>query len=302
MEREPSSCSVSAPQEASNYDEIFMQHSLLFADNLKDLKNIRKQLYSAAEYFERSYDKDDQKHIVVESVKDYITKAIVNTVDHLGSVAYKVNHFLDEKVDQFSGTELQFSCIEQRLRICQEFSERSGVLQQSLLIKTPKYQKQYTIPEKMPGISETESVYNNCSPSAENGSYPSKNDVQVTTVKPHSYLLRKDPPSLPSMGAASSPGNFSFARTVSQKELERSVSPECFPIRRAGSLGSRPNIPKPSNAKQQWSEELRRSASVSTQAEKNMTKQIQQYSKKSKPLYKFLFDMLKQKKDGKLHR
>jgi uncharacterized protein with von Willebrand factor type A (vWA) domain len=110
-----SSCSITAPQEASNYDEILMRHSLSFADNLKELKNLSAQLYSAAEHFERSYSKEERKQLVVETAKDYVTNAIVNTVDHLGSVAYKVTNFLDENVDEFSGTELQFSCMEQVL-------------------------------------------------------------------------------------------------------------------------------------------------------------------------------------------
>ena len=50
---------------------------------------------------------------VVDTLKDYAIKALVNTVDHLGSVTYKVNDLLDEKVDEVSGTELRVSCIEQ---------------------------------------------------------------------------------------------------------------------------------------------------------------------------------------------
>lgn len=50
---------------------------------------------------------------VVETLKDYAVKALVNTVDHLGSVTYKVNDLLDEKVDEVSGTEFRVSCIEQ---------------------------------------------------------------------------------------------------------------------------------------------------------------------------------------------
>lgn len=50
---------------------------------------------------------------MVETLKDYAIKALVNTVDHLGSVTYKVNDLLDEKVDEVSGTELRVSCIEQ---------------------------------------------------------------------------------------------------------------------------------------------------------------------------------------------
>lgn len=46
-------------------------------------------------------------------MKDYAIKALVNTVDHLGSVSYKVNDILEEKVDEVSGTELRVSCIEQ---------------------------------------------------------------------------------------------------------------------------------------------------------------------------------------------
>jgi hypothetical protein len=134
------------PREASNYDEISMQQSMLFSDSLKDLKNLRTQLYSAAEYFELSYTNDEQKQIVVETLKDYAIKALVNTVDHLGSVTYKVNDFVDEKVDEVAGTELRVSCIEQRLRMCQEYMDHEGRSQQSLVIDTPKFHKRYFLP------------------------------------------------------------------------------------------------------------------------------------------------------------
>ena len=59
---------------------------------------------------------------VVETLKDYAIKALVNTVDHLGSVSYKVNDIFDEKVEEVSGTEFRVSCIEQ---VCQalEFAQ-----------------------------------------------------------------------------------------------------------------------------------------------------------------------------------
>ncbi|CAI0452475.1 unnamed protein product [Linum tenue] len=156
-------CSVS--REASNYDELSMQQSLLFADSLKDLKNLRTQLYSAAEYFELSYTNDDQKQIVVETLKDYAIKALVNTVDHLGSVTYKVNDLLDEKVDEVTGTEFRVSCLEQRLRTCQEYIDHEGISQQSLVINTPKYHKRYILPvgETMQGSIRTKAKYQGCS-------------------------------------------------------------------------------------------------------------------------------------------
>lgn len=50
---------------------------------------------------------------VMEALKDYVLKAVINTVDHLGSMAYKVNGFLDENANQVSETGLRLSCIEQ---------------------------------------------------------------------------------------------------------------------------------------------------------------------------------------------
>lgn len=52
-------------------------------------------------------------HSVIETLKDYASKALISTVDHLGSVAYKVDNFLDEKVNEISAARLQFSCLEQ---------------------------------------------------------------------------------------------------------------------------------------------------------------------------------------------
>ncbi|XP_034895510.2 protein ABIL3 [Populus alba] len=143
-----SSSSANGPQEPSNHDELFMQQSLLFSDTLKDLKNLRKQLFSAADYFELAYYKEDQKQIVVETLKDYAIKALVSTVDHLGSVAYKVNKFLDQEIGEVSAMELRFFCTEQRLEACQEYINQGGLSQQSLAIKTPKHHKRYIFPGK----------------------------------------------------------------------------------------------------------------------------------------------------------
>ncbi|PIN25834.1 hypothetical protein CDL12_01415 [Handroanthus impetiginosus] len=157
--------SVNTSQKASNYDEISMQQSLHFADGLKDLKNLREQLYSAAAYFESSYVKDDHKQLVMESSKDYIAKALVSTVDHLGSVADKLNKFLDEKANEFSNTKIRFSCIEQRLNAYQGFMDLRGVSQHSLMIEAPKHQKQYIIPGAVTfHFGKSNLMYKNCIP------------------------------------------------------------------------------------------------------------------------------------------
>ena len=50
---------------------------------------------------------------MVETLKDYAIKALINTVDHLGSVTYKVNDLLEEKVEQVSIAEQRVSCMDQ---------------------------------------------------------------------------------------------------------------------------------------------------------------------------------------------
>ncbi|KAH1255660.1 Protein ABIL2 [Glycine max] len=273
MGKVATSATLPVSQEASNYDEVFMQQSLLFDDSLKDLKNLRAQLYSAAEYFELSYSNDDQKQIVVETLKDYAIKALVNTVDHLGSVTYKVNDLLDEKVVEVSVAELRVSCIEQRIKTCHEYMDREGRTQQSLVISTPKYHKRYILPgkfllllksmfmmlndhifaflkfissvgETMHGANRTKSKYVGYNLDDE-GEWPHfRNAVRAT--------IRETPPSTARRGRSPSPslqpqssGAFSFTSTMPKKDLERrSVSPYRFPLLRTGSRSSRPPTPK----------------------------------------------------------
>ncbi|XP_056173802.1 protein ABIL3-like isoform X4 [Syzygium oleosum] len=142
--------SVSAPQEASHYDELSMKQSLNFSDSLKDLKDLRKQLYSAADSFELSYNRHDQKQTVVKTLRDYATKVFINTVDHLGSMIYKVKCLLEDKIEEASAIELRFSCVRQRLRMCEMFIDRGGLSQRSLVIRTPKHHMRYILPGTLP--------------------------------------------------------------------------------------------------------------------------------------------------------
>lgn len=50
---------------------------------------------------------------VMRALKEYAVEAIVNAVDHLGSVSYQVNNLLDEEVDGVFLAESEISCAEQ---------------------------------------------------------------------------------------------------------------------------------------------------------------------------------------------
>ncbi|XP_038683919.1 protein ABIL2-like isoform X2 [Tripterygium wilfordii] len=251
---------------------------------------------------------------MVETLKDYAIKALVNTVDHLGSVTYKVNDLLDEKVDEVSGTELRVSCIEQRLRTCQEYIDHEGISQQSLVINTPKYHKRYILPvgETVDGTNCTKLKYQGCSLDDEDDWHQFRNAVRTTIQEmPTSTSVgrgRSPSPSLHPPQRAAPPqrsATFSFTSTMGREELDKhTVSPRRFPLLR--SVSSRPKTPNSSrpttpNMPAKWyPSEPWKSASMHIQAERESPKESEQIPSKSKRLLKALLSRRKSKKDDML--
>ncbi|VAI76769.1 unnamed protein product [Triticum turgidum subsp. durum] len=79
-------------------EEVQMGETFIFSETIKDLMTLRSQLYSAAEYFELAYMQEDGKQAVVSNLKEYAVKALVNTVDHLGSISFKVSSLVGQRL------------------------------------------------------------------------------------------------------------------------------------------------------------------------------------------------------------
>nr|GMD29900.1 protein ABIL1 [Ipomoea batatas] len=105
------------PNSAMTFDEVSMERSKSFVKALQELKNLRPQLYSAAEYCEKSYLHSEQKQMVLENLKDYAVRALVNAVDHLGTVAYKLTDLVGQQNLDVSTMELKITCINQ-INLC----------------------------------------------------------------------------------------------------------------------------------------------------------------------------------------
>lgn len=303
MESVDSSSSFSAKQESSHNDELYMQQRLNFSDSLKELKNLRKQLYSAAEHFEASYIKEDQKYMLVESLKDYAIKAFVNTVDHLGSVAYKVNGFLDANMCDLSRTELRLSCIDQRLRTCHYFIDRGGLFQQSSVLKFPKYHKRYIFPAgaTRDSVDQSQAMNHN----AKEDSCQFRSAVEATTSEPSPFpsAVRKGHSVIWSPQSSSRPGTFHFTNVASNKALEnRAVSPYRFSFIRSGSLVKKSTAMNSSTAKRRYPSEPRRQVSLPVHPEGFGTTDTVQHSGKSKRLFKALLSMHKPKREGIVYK
>nr|CAB3471601.1 unnamed protein product [Digitaria exilis] len=70
----PSSVSSHIHEASSSTDDMSLQEGLLFSDTLKDLRNLRSQLYSAAEYFEVFYQNNSHKSTGYEYANRQLTR------------------------------------------------------------------------------------------------------------------------------------------------------------------------------------------------------------------------------------
>ncbi|KAI5669831.1 hypothetical protein M9H77_19684 [Catharanthus roseus] len=131
------------------YDEMSMERSKSFVKALQELKNLRPQLCSAAEYCEKSYLHREQKEMVLDNLKDYAGRALVNAVDHLGTVAYKLTDVLEQHTLDISTMDRKIISLNQQLLTCQTYTDKEGLRQQHLLAIIPRHHKHYTLPNSV---------------------------------------------------------------------------------------------------------------------------------------------------------
>ncbi|XP_074263367.1 protein ABIL1 isoform X2 [Silene latifolia] len=131
------------------FDEVSMERSKSFVKALQELKNLRPQLYSAAEYCEKSYLHSEQKQMVLDNLKDYTVRALVNAVDHLGTVAYKLTDLVEQQTSDVSNMEVKVTCLNQKLLTCQTYMDKEGLRQQQLLAIIPRHHKRYILPNSV---------------------------------------------------------------------------------------------------------------------------------------------------------
>ncbi|CAN6443908.1 unnamed protein product [Victoria cruziana] len=137
---------LQADKQLMTFDEVSMERSRSFMKALQELKNLRPQLYSAAEYCEKSYVHNEQKQMVLDNLKDYTVRALVNAVDHLGTVAYKLTDLFEQQALDISAMDLKLTCLDQRLETCQSYTDKEGLRQQQFSVVIPRYHKHYVLP------------------------------------------------------------------------------------------------------------------------------------------------------------
>ena len=109
---------------------------------------------------------------MLDNLKDYTVKALVNAVDHLGTVASKLTDLFDQQSCDVSTMEMRASCVSQvsetvthtdlnvlkvsddqfvfcqQLLTCRTYIDKEGLRQQQLLAVIPLHHKHYILPSK----------------------------------------------------------------------------------------------------------------------------------------------------------
>ncbi|KAF6993322.1 hypothetical protein CFC21_010234 [Triticum aestivum] len=296
-------------------EEVQMEEAFIFSQTIKDLKALRPQLYSAAEYFELAYTQEGGKQAVMSNLKEYAVKALINTVDHLGSISFKVSSLVDQKLDEVAEANLRASCIQQRAQTIQACVNREGLTQQSLVITAPKYHKRYilpgdgSVPNAVPNFSEmnkaksrTTQMHQAFRAAAASAAQTKNKDKQASFRKLRS-IARAPSQSARSSSPAQHPRFVPLSDTaIPTKRDKRSDSPmySTTPLTRSGSLSKKSSLLKTSSVRvqMQTTSDPKRLVPLRSYADRynDDSKESDQTLKKSK---KFLKSLLSRRKSGK---
>ncbi|GMI81257.1 hypothetical protein HRI_001795000 [Hibiscus trionum] len=120
-------------------------HGFRFDKSLQELRDLRSQLHYAADYCETTFLNSKEKETVVENTKEYICKAVVTFVDHLGNVSANLNHSISQ-TDSFSEAELRINCLQQRLLSSEQFAHKVALTRVKWNPVLPRHHRRYLFP------------------------------------------------------------------------------------------------------------------------------------------------------------
>ncbi|KAA8534962.1 hypothetical protein F0562_029965 [Nyssa sinensis] len=116
-----------------------------FDNSLQELRDLCSQLHYAADYCETAFLNAKQKKAVMDNTREYIRRAVVTVVDHLGSVSDNLDYQLSNN-NAISETGLRIDCLKQRFFTCQQYSQKLSLARQCLNKNLPRYHPRYISP------------------------------------------------------------------------------------------------------------------------------------------------------------
>ncbi|WCJ42489.1 hypothetical protein M5689_023296 [Euphorbia peplus] len=116
--------------------------SMRFHNSLQELRDLSSQLHYAADYSESLFSHPTEKKTAVENTKEYICRAVVALVDHLGCVSINLNHSISQ-TNHFSEAELRIDALKQRLALCEEYTQKLALNRVRWNANLPKFHRRY---------------------------------------------------------------------------------------------------------------------------------------------------------------
>ncbi|KAJ6355538.1 hypothetical protein OIU77_006014 [Salix suchowensis] len=133
---------ISKSDASQNPESHESQDAIRFEKSLQELRDLRSQLHHAANHCETTFLNTTQKHMVVESTKEYLCRAVVSVVDHLGCVSANLNSSISNSC-AFSEAELRINCLKQRLLSCEKYAHRVALTRVRWAAYLPKHHLRY---------------------------------------------------------------------------------------------------------------------------------------------------------------
>ncbi|XP_054782300.1 probable protein ABIL5 isoform X2 [Prosopis cineraria] len=135
METAPKPYSLETP-------EAEVEESINFDKSLQELRELRSQLHHAADYCETAFLKGKEKTHVVENTKEYLCRAVVTVIDHLGNVSANLECLISQ-TDAFSEAELRINSLKQRLLSCEQYADKLALTNMQWSEKLPRFHSRY---------------------------------------------------------------------------------------------------------------------------------------------------------------
>jgi hypothetical protein len=203
-EEEDKEVAAAAASSLVHDDAIEVESSRSFLMALQELQSLRPQFYSAAEYCESSYLENDQKDEMFDHLKKFSIKALVNAVDQLGNVVYKLNDLLAQQTTCVTAAELRTAALAQRFRSCQDHCNCEGFKQQSIVKSMPVNSRHHTLPDDTDPIVEAVKRASQRSSILLRETFDLNQPAQVTRI----FLQPQTLPNQEDLIASSSEGTF----------------------------------------------------------------------------------------------
>ncbi|XP_042446035.1 probable protein ABIL1 isoform X1 [Zingiber officinale] len=273
---------------AMTFDEVSLERSKSFVQALQELKNLRPQLYSAADYCEKAYLHSEQKQMVLDHLKEYAVRALVNAVDHLGTVTYKLTEISEQQSSDISTVELKISCLSQQILTCQTFADKEGLRQQQLSSRTtPRHKKHYILPSPIHKRLENISNLPKDNRSSHVQSMPLPQSYGTLAPKTLSWHLASD--------NSPAPSKESWTSLLVEDSRDRNVTMNSLPPSEHGapmSLSSHLQAAKGNGTSVEWKQdemEAKKSLSEFKSFDKSVRGEISQPPPRSKNIISALF-------------